>query len=69
MSNFLVENYIFSNFVKARLTGLASRKFMFLQIPKIFNSHEKILMETGEDQEINCIQSIIERGILFIGAL
>ena len=69
VSNFFSENNIFFNFVKARLTGLASRKFQFLPKSKILNSHEKILMKTGQDQEIDCIQSISGRVIISFGPL
>ena len=58
VSNFFSENNIFFNFVKARLTGLASRKFLFLQKSKILNSQEKILMKTGQDQVIKGIPLI-----------
>ena len=58
VSNFFSENNIFFNFVKARLTGLASRKFLFLPKSKILNSQEKILMKTGQDQVIKCIHLI-----------
>ena len=67
--DFFGEKYIFSNFVKARLTGLANLKFIFLPISKIFNSHEKVLRKTDQIQTIDSIESIIGRGYFFSGHL
>ena len=53
VSNFFSENILFFNFVKARLTGLASRKFLFLPKSKILNSQEKNIDENWSGSSNN----------------